>query len=465
MSKPKRPGYRCSACQSSAARWAGQCPSCGEWNTLQEDTTSASANTRAVGVKSSASASKPAVAAARIRDISVTSHRHTPTGVGELDRVLGGGYIPGGVILMAGEPGAGKSTLTGTIAHLAGERGIKSLIVSSEESREQIALRSHRIGATSENMFIASETSVEAALGHIDEINPGLCIVDSLQTMASGELTSNAGSVSQVTEVATLLTRVAKERGIPMILIGQVTKEGSIAGPKVVEHLVDVVLHFEGDPDSALRLLRGVKNRYGPADEIGCFEHSESGILEVPDPSGLLLGRRDSAVSGVATAVIVEGRRPLPIEVQALVNGSALPVPRRAVSGLDSPRTVMVQAVLERHGKVRLADKDVYVSTIGGIKTREPSIDLAVAVALASAAKGYALPLGTVVIGETTLSGEIRQVPGIGRRLAEAERLGFERAIIPRGAQTGQRSSLSLHPVSHISEALRVAEEMSEFID
>jgi DNA repair protein RadA/Sms len=262
--------------------------------------------------------------------------------------------------------------------------------------------------------------------------------------------------MSQVIEVSTVLSRVAKERGIPMILIGQVTKDGNIAGPRTVEHLVDVVLHFEGDRDSSLRILRGIKNRYGPSDEIGCFEHTGSGIIEVPDPSGLLLGRREAPVSGVATAIIIEGMRPLPVEVQALVNGSALPVPRRAVSGLDLGRTTMVQAILERHGKVRLSDKDVFASTIGGMRTREPSIDLATAIALDSATTDYALPLGVIVIGEVTLSGEVRQVPGIERRLNEAARLGFTRAIIPSGSKVSVKG-MGVSKVSTIVEALAIA--------
>lgn len=451
--------FVCDKCGAQTPKWQGQCPKCKEWNTLQEDASVAKNASRAVGIKTSATASVPDQPAARARDIAIDRHRHAPTGIGEFDRVLGGGLIPGGVILLAGEPGAGKSTLVTSIASKTAHGGLKTLIVSSEESREQIAIRANRIGADSDDMYISSETDVAKAMGQIDIVNPDLIILDSLQTMASADLDARAGSVSQVTEVATIMTRIAKERNIPMILIGQVTKEGTIAGPRVVEHLVDVVLYFEGDRDSSLRLLRGVKNRYGPADEIGCFEHSESGILEVPDPSGLLLGRRDVAVAGVATAVIIEGRRPLPIEVQALVAGSALPVPRRAVSGLDSPRTTMVQAVLERHGRVRLADKDVFASTIGGIRTREPSIDLATGIALASAANDYALPLDTVVVGEVTLSGEIRQVPGIARRLMEAERLGFHQAIIPAGYSG--KTSMRTHSASNIAEALRIAENLT----
>lgn len=448
--------YRCSACKSPHAKWYGQCPTCQEWGTVEEYANAAQVSSRAVGVKSNATSSAPAIPAARASEISLTGHSHESTGIGELDRVLGGGLVPGGVILMAGEPGAGKSTLATDVVNKVALTGKTTLFVSSEESREQIALRAQRIGATSDKMYIAAETDLSKVLGHIEALSPDLVVVDSIQTMASGEIDSRAGSISQVVEVATVLSRIAKERGVPLLLIGQVTKDGNIAGPRTVEHLVDVVLHFEGDRDSSLRILRGIKNRYGPADEIGCFEHTSHGIVEVPDPSGLLLGRRESPVAGVATAIIIEGMRPLPVEVQALVAGSALPVPRRAVSGLDLGRTTMVQAILERHGNVRLSDKDVFASTIGGMRTREPSIDLATAIALDSAAKDYALPLGVIVVGEVTLSGEIRQVPGIERRLNEAARLGFTRAIIPSGSKVSVKGMSTLY-ASRIVEALGIS--------
>jgi len=448
--------YQCSACKSTFSKWVGQCPTCKEWTTLVEVSNAAQVSSRAVGVKSNATSSIPSIPAARASEISLDGHSHESTGIGELDRVLGGGLVPGGVILMAGEPGAGKSTLATDVVNKVALTGKTTLFVSSEEAREQIALRAQRIGATSDGMYIAAETDLARVLGHIEALSPDLVVVDSIQTLASGEIDARAGSMSQVIEVSTVLSRIAKERGIPMILIGQVTKDGNIAGPRTVEHLVDVVLHFEGDRDSSLRILRGIKNRYGPSDEIGCFEHTGKGIIEVPDPSGLLLGKREAPVSGVATAIIIEGMRPLPVEVQALVAGSALPVPRRAVSGLDLGRTTMVQAILERHGKVRLSDKDVFASTIGGMRTREPSIDLATAIALDSAASDYAIPLGVIVIGEVTLSGEVRQVPGIERRLNEAARLGFTRAIIPSGSKVSIKG-MGVSKVSTIVEALSIA--------
>lgn len=429
MSKPKK-SYICTECQHKQNVWSGQCKNCQAWSTIEEDESASQVSSRAVGVKSAATATAPTRKASRVKDVTTDRHSHTSTGIGELDRVLGGGTVQGGVILLAGEPGAGKSTLVSSVAHKVAERGNQVLIVSSEEAVEQIALRAVRIGATSDNIFIASETELSKTLGHVEDVNPDFLIVDSLQTMASEAIEARAGSVSQVIEVATVLTRMAKEMGIPLVLIGQVTKDGSIAGPRIVEHLVDVVLHFEGDSDSPLRILRGVKNRYGPADEMGCFQHTENGIEEVPDPSGLLLGRRDVDVVGTATTVVMEGRRPLPLEVQALALGSVLPVPRKAVSGLDTNRTVMVQAIMERQAGVRLGDKDVYVSTMGGIRSHEPALDLAVGLALDSSVAEYAIPHTMVVIGEMALSGEVRSVTSINRRLQEAFRLGFTHALV-----------------------------------
>lgn len=459
MPTPKKQ-YRCGNCNEVFPKWQGQCPKCKEWNVLVEETAvsgSKGGSPRSIGMKSSGASSTPSVAAARVKDISTSTHSHLPTGVGEFDRVLGGGLVPGGVILLAGDPGVGKSTLLLEVAGKAAQNGRTTLIISGEESREQIALRAQRVGALSDDLLIASEIDLSKVLGHIDQVQPDFVIIDSIQTIASPEIDSRVGDRSQVNEVASILTRVAKEHGIPIIMIGHVTKDGNIAGPRTVEHLVDVVLYFEGDPDSSLRLLRGIKNRYGPSDEIGCFEHSESGILEVPDPSGLLLGRRDEAISGVVTAISIEGRRPLPIEIQALVAGSQLPVPRRAVSGLDMPRTTMVQAVVERHGGVRLSDKDVFVSTIGGMRTREPSVDLATALALASAAKDYIIPLGLVAIGEVTLSGEIRRVPGVARRLTEAYRLGFKEAIVPQGSEIERApQGMRIRQVRNMREAINL---------
>lgn len=458
--------YKCSNCGHETAKWAGKCIQCNEWNTYEEKQ-SADVSVRA-GTSSQGAARTPSLPAKRVREINAnTDTKRFSTGISELDRVLGGGMVPGGVVLLAGEPGAGKSTLTTILAHKFAELGHKSLIVSSEESIDQISLRARRLSATSDNMYIASETSLELSLGHIEDVQPNLIIVDSIQTMASEDISSSSGSIKQVVEVTTVLTRTAKRLGIPLVLIGQVTKEGTIAGPKAVEHLVDVVLHFEGDKDSSLRILRGIKNRYGPADEIGCFEHTDNGLEEVPDPSGLLVGTRNEPIPGVATAIIVEGRRPLPVEVQALVAGSQLPVPRRAVSGLDINRAIMVQAVLERHGRIQLANKDIYISTIAGMRTKEPSMDLALAIALVSAQRNVALPLHTAIMGEVALSGEVRPVRGSLRRVREAQRLGFKNLILPHDPHLDVRSvkGMNIMEVRTIQDALRHLDQIAHPID
>jgi DNA repair protein RadA/Sms len=418
----------------------GKCTECGAFGTVEEKAIETTAPS-IVGVKSKGTStmSSPAL---RMQDISAESHRHKSTGIGEFDRVLGGGLIKGGVILLAGEPGVGKSSLLALVAHHI-SLGSNVLYVSGEESVQQIKIRHQRMKAEGEQLYLASENDLSKVIWHIDEIKPELIIVDSVQTIASPDIDGRAGSPSQVTEVATILTRIAKERGIPLIFVGHFTKAGDVAGPRVVEHLVDVVLSFEGESDSPLRLLRGIKNRFGPADEIGCFEHTEEGLEEVADPSGLLLSSRSEPVMGVATSIFLEGKRALPIEVQALVTASVLPNPRKVTSGLDSPKTIQIQAVMEKHGGLRLSDKDVYVSTIGGMKVKETSIDLATVIALASAQLSLIARNDAVAIGEVALSGEIRRTPGINRKLAEALRLGFNVAFVPVGTKAALTPSLA----------------------
>lgn len=337
-------------------------------------------------------------------------------------------------------PTHNSSILAKVAHHLSMDKDV--LYVSGEESIQQIKLRHRRMGAEGNNLYLASENDLSKVLWQIDEVKPKLIIVDSLQTIASPDIDGRAGSPSQVTEVATILTRIAKERGIPVIFVGHYTKAGDVAGPRVVEHLVDVVLSFEGEEDSTLRLLRGIKNRFGPADEIGCFEHTETGLEEVSDPSGLLLGAHTEPVSGVATSIFLEGKRALPIEIQALVTSTVLPNPRKVTSGLDSARTIMIQAVLQKHGGITLGDKDVYVSTIGGMRVKEPAVDLATVIALISAQMGEVSRNDAVAIGEVTLSGEIRKTTGIHRRLAEAVRLGFTTALVPIGTKASLPKSL-----------------------
>ena len=420
-----RPAYRCDDCGHSAARWVGRCPECQAWGSVAE-----------IGPPRSGlrqvSAGPVSAPARPIGEIDVEAARSRPTGVAELDRVLGGGLVPGAVVLLAGEPGVGKSTLLLEVARrYAAGGGAPALVVTGEESAAQVRLRAERTNAVHPRLYLAAETDLGALLGHVDAVAPGLLVVDSVQTVATTAADGAAGGVTQVRAVAAALIAVAKERGISTVLVGHVTKDGAIAGPRLLEHLVDVVLHFEGDRHSALRFVRAGKNRFGPADEVGCFTLHDDGIRGLPDPSGLFLSRRAEPVPGTCVTVAVEGRRPLLAEVQSLVAASTLATPRRAVSGLDSARLAMVLAVLERRGRVRLGLSDVFTATVGGMRVTEPAADLAVALAVASAARDVPLPGGMVVLGEVGLSGDVRRVGGVGRRLVEAARLGFTEALVP----------------------------------
>ena len=451
--------FVCEKCGYGSAKSMGKCPNCGEWGSFVENITEAVNKGGIAGVKFKG-VSSPVKTVRTLTQIETSDYRHKPTGIGEFDRVLGGGIVPGAAILLAGEPGVGKSTILNALAGKLSENSCKVLIVSGEESEEQIALRIKRVcKGDLDNIYIVSESELTAVLGYVEQVSPDIIIIDSIQTIASKDVDGKIGGVSQTTEVSTVLVKYAKQIGVPVVLVGHVTKEGSIAGPRTIEHLVDVVLFFEGDKDSTLRLLRGVKNRYGASDEIGCFEHTEEGIIEVADPSGLLLSKHENPVSGVVTSISLEGRRPLPIEIQSLVANTHLPVPRRAVSGLDMNRSVMIQAVVERYGRIRLSSKDIYVSTVGGFKTREPSVDLAVGLSLASSSKGVLIDDNTVIIGEVTLSGEIRNVSGLGRRIEEAYRLGFTRAIVPKHRQAG-KYPIDVIQVSNIVEAINKIESI-----
>ena len=419
-----RPQFRCEECGLAAGKWVGRCPECQAWGSLLEVGAPPSLPQLAPG---------PVSAEARpIADVDLAVARSRPTGVAEFDRVLGGGLVPGAVVLLAGEPGVGKSTLLLSVAdRYAASGGRPALIITGEESAAQVRLRADRTGADHPQLFLAAETDLGAVLSHVDAVKPGLLIVDSVQTIGSPLIEGSMGGVTQVRAVAAALIAVAKKRGIAVLLVGHVTKDGAIAGPRTLEHLVDIVLHFEGERHSTLRLLRAMKNRYGPADEVGCFEMHDSGIRGLQDPSGLFLSRRDITVPGTCVTVTIEGRRPLVTEVQALVAPSASANPRRAVSGLDGARVAMVLAIVERRGGIRLADRDVFTATVGGVRLTEPVADLALALAVASAANDVAVPPGLVAIGEVGLAGEVRSVSGVGRRVAEALRLGFDRALVP----------------------------------
>lgn len=424
--KNARPGFRCTDCGRELAKWVGQCPNCQAWNTVEEAAPAKPALAKVpTGV--------PAAPARPIAEVDLDSARAVSTGIAELDRVLGGGIVPGAVALLAGEPGVGKSTLLLEVAHrwAAGGSGGPSLYVTGEESAGQVRLRAERTDAVHSELYLGAESDLSAVLGHIDAVKPGLLIVDSVQTIQSPDVDGSPGNVTQVRAVTTALVALAKERALPVVLVGHVTKDGAVAGPRALEHLVDVVLQFEGDRHSSLRMLRGVKNRFGPADEVGCFDQRDDGIVEVTDPSGLFVNRQEASVPGTAVTVMVEGKRPLLAEVQALVTPTQMTIPRRAVSGLDSARVSMMLAVLDKRGRITTGDQEVFAATVGGMKVTEPAADLAVALAVASSKRDVPLPPNLIAVGEVGLAGEIRRVNAVGRRLAEAARLGFDRALVP----------------------------------
>jgi DNA repair protein RadA/Sms len=401
------------------------------------------------------STSAPARAAQPIREVDPAEAKAVPTGLGELDRVLGSGLTPGGVVLLAGEPGVGKSTLLLAVASRWAQAGRKVLYVSAEESAAQVGRRAQRIGALADGLFLASEQDLSVVLGHIEEVAPSLLVLDSVQTVSVPGGDGVPGGVTQVKEVTQALVRVAKQRGLAVLLVGHVTKEGAVAGPRTLEHLVDVVLTFEGDKHSELRIVRASKNRFGPADEIGCFEMTERGIAEVGDPSGLFVSHHDEPACGSCLTVAVEGRRPLLTELQALVAASAAQSPRRVANGVDAGRLSLLLAVLGRRAKVKLGHKEVYVSTIGGAKTTDPAADLAIAVAVAAAAGDEAFARPLVALGEVGLSGEVRRVSGLERRLAEAARLGVTLALVPAGSRV-KVPGLEVVEVSTLAQALAI---------
>ncbi|WP_130416431.1 DNA repair protein RadA [Xylanimonas ulmi] len=454
--KAARPAYRCAECGWATAKWVGRCGQCQAWGTVAEDGPAA-AGPRTVAVTPVRSAARP------IGEIDVEAARAAPTGVGELDRVLGGGLVPGAVVLMAGEPGVGKSTLLLEVASqfargLDGRGARTVLYVTGEESAGQVRLRAERVGALASSLLLAAETDLGTVLGHIEASSPELLVVDSVQTIASAEVDGVAGGVSQVREVAAALIAVAKERQVPVLLVGHVTKDGAVAGPRTLEHLVDVVCQFEGDRHSRLRMVRAVKNRFGPTDEVGCFELTETGITGLTDPSGLFLSHLGAGVPGSCVTITLEGRRPLALEIQSLVAPSPLANPRRTTNGMDSSRLAQILAVLHRHASLRLADQDVYLSTVGGARAGEPAADLAAALAIVSARTGEALPAGTVAFGEVGLAGDVRPVTGIDRRLSEAARLGFVRAVVPVGTKAGvtarSAAGLELLEAAHVAQAV-----------
>lgn len=426
MSK-SAPGYACTECGWTSVRWVGRCGECQAWGSVAE---------RGAPKLKQVASQVPSAKAVPIKEVALDATQRRLTGIGELDRVLGGGLVPGAVALLAGEPGVGKSTLLLEVAAKWALTGQRTLYVSGEESAAQVRLRAARTGALADELYMASETDLGTVLGHIEEVSPSLMVLDSVQTVGTAEADGSPGGVTQVREVTGALVRVAKRLGMAVVIVGHVTKDGAIAGPRLLEHLVDVVLTFEGDRHSGFRMVRATKNRYGPADEVGCFEMSETGIVEVTDPSGLFTTQHAEPVPGTCVTVTMEGRRPLLTEIQALVAPSPYQSsPRRTTHGLETSRVTMLLAVLERKARLRLSQSDVYVSTVGGARVSDPSVDLAAAVAIASATLDRNHPQRVIALGEVGLAGDLRRVPGLERRLAEAARLGFELAVVPTGSR------------------------------
>ena len=456
--------YLCSECGWNGPKWYGRCPECGQWGTIEEfhEARPAAASSRTAAPGRTARTTAGTVSARHgarpITQIDTDTVTRMPTGFGEFDRVLGGGIVPGSVVLIAGEPGIGKSTLlletAGNIARAQAAAGGKVLYISGEESAAQVRLRATRINAVEGNLLLASTTDLATVLGLIEQERPALAIVDSAQTIVSQDVDGISGGSTQVREVASALIDTAKSLDVPVLLVGHVTKDGSIAGPRTLEHLVDVVCQFEGDPETALRMLRAVKNRFGPTDEVGCFDMSGEGIEEVSDPSGLFLSAGETPVEGTCVTFTLDGHRSLPIEVQSLVTASVLPTPRRAVNGVDSNRIAMLTAVLYRHGKVNLLANDLYVSTIAGGLAKEPACDLAIVAALASAAKSKPIARTTCAVGEISLTGQVRPVPRLEYRLREAARLGFTTAVAPVSRKRISLAGLTIVEVGTLRDAL-----------
>jgi len=454
------PSFRCSACGATHLRWVGRCTKCQEFGTVDEIVATSSA-----GTKVRTTVQQPTKPARRVSEIRSEQAARKPTGLQEFDRVLGGGLVAGQVVLIAGEPGVGKSTLLLAVGQEMAERQTTVLYISGEESAEQIGVRARRIGADADSLLIADETDLQVVLGHIAAIDPDVLIIDSIQTIASRDIDGRAGGVSQVLEVTQAITRAAKAAGLPVLVVGQSTRENSVAGPRALEHLVDTVLTFDGDRQTSLRLLRATKNRYGPADEVACFEQADRGLIEVADPSQIFRGERDRPVSGTAVTVTIEGRRPMACEVQALSMANSHPNPRRGVNGFDSSRIAMLLAVTQRASNIKFSEQDVFVATMGGMRITDTGADLAICLALKTAHGKIAVPTDLLALGEVTLSGDIRPVPMLTQRVMEGVRLGYRTILAPRGTRA-KLSSTSALKDSRILEAdhLRSALAKVEYV-
>ncbi|MCP2039681.1 DNA repair protein RadA/Sms [Neisseria sp. HSC-16F19] len=459
MAKALKTVYSCSECGGTTPKWQGKCPHCGEWNTLQEGV--AAPEPKNNRFQSWAADSSQVLA---LSEVSAVEVPRRPSGMGELDRVLGGGLVDGAVILLGGDPGIGKSTLLlQTIALMA--KNSKVLYVSGEESAQQVALRAQRLGLQADGVNLLAEIRLEAVQAALQQHRPAVVVIDSIQTMYSDQISSAPGSVSQVRECAAQFTRLAKQMGIAMIFVGHVTKDGAIAGPRVLEHMVDTVLYFEGDAHSNYRMIRAIKNRFGAANELGVFAMTETGLKGVSNPSAIFLASYRDDVPGSCVLVTQEGSRPLLVEIQALVDDAHGFTPKRLSVGLEQNRLAMLLAVLNRHAGVACFDQDVFLNAVGGVKISEPAADLAVILAMLSSFRNRPLPPKMVAFGEIGLSGEVRPVARGQERLKEAEKLGFQRAIVPKAnlpRHTADYPKLKLYGVESLQEAVALCREMAD---
>jgi DNA repair protein RadA/Sms len=448
--------FTCSDCGGTTPRWLGKCPACGAWNTLIESTLDAGGSAKNRYTSQFQALAKTSELT-KLGDIEATDVDRSPTGIEELDRALGGGIVEGGVVLIGGDPGIGKSTLLLQALDALQRKGMNTLYVTGEESGAQVALRSRRLGLANSQVQVLAEIQLEKILATLQTERPHIAVIDSIQTVYSDQLTSAPGSVAQVRECAAHLTRAAKATGTAIVLVGHVTKEGALAGPRVLEHMVDTVLYFEGDTHSSFRLIRAIKNRFGAVNEIGVFAMTEKGLKGVSNPSAIFLSQHEEPVAGSCVMVTLEGTRPLLVEIQALVDSGG-PSPRRLSVGLERDRLAMLLAVLHRHAGVACMDQDVFVNAVGGVRISEPAADLAVMLAITSSLRGKPLPKGFIAFGEVGLAGEVRPAPRGQDRLKEAAKLGFTVAVVPKANAPKKNDKnfegLTIYPVDRIEDAM-----------
>lgn len=451
MKKTEKSIFTCQSCGYTTPKWMGKCPDCGKWDSFAEETRSTESIQGGIG-KLAASGTSPVP----LNEIEPDIEHRTLTGIGEFDRVLGGGIVPGTLILIGGDPGIGKSTLMLQAFYGLAEQRHKVLYVSGEESVRQIRLRSRRLGTIAEGMWVVGEIDMTAIIDMIKNLKPDAIVVDSIQTMFNSELSSAPGSISQVRESAMKLMLTAKNTGIPIFLVGHVTKDGAIAGPKLLEHMVDTVLYFEGDRNHVFRILRTVKNRFGSTNEIGVFEMKERGLTEVDNPSAVFLSERPLSAPGSVVTASIEGTRPILVELQALASSSNLGTPRRTILGLDQNRVALLLAVMEKKLGMHLMAHDIFMNVAGGVKVYEPAVDMGIVAAIASSFLDKPLSEGDIVLGEVGLTGEVRAISHVDTRIAEIQKLGFQRCLIPRGnlKQTAKSSEVEIIGIDNLSQAL-----------